>query len=103
VARGDKPDSGFIVEAVEQMIKLYARQAKYDTDTFAVKRLCECLTTGHLGHSFSFLYIQTVVGKHSMVLIPHSAWGSRIPLPRKDVNPEYGRTVTATRAALLKR
>jgi hypothetical protein len=39
---------------------------------------------------------------------------SRIPLPRKDVNPEYGRTVmdlgltdavalTATRAALLKR
>jgi hypothetical protein len=49
-----------------------------------------------------------------MVLIPHSAWGSRIPLPRKDVNPEYDRTVMergltdevaliATRAALLKR
>jgi hypothetical protein len=58
MARGDKPNSGFIVEAIEQVIKLYARQAKYDADAFAVKRLCECLTTGHLRHIFSFLYTQ---------------------------------------------
>src|SRR5206468_6917907 len=52
MAGGDKSDAGFIVEAIQQVIELHARQAKYDAYTFAVERLCECLTTGHLRHIF---------------------------------------------------
>ena len=60
MARGDKTDAGFIVEAIQQVIQLHARQAKYDAYAFAVERLCECLTTGHLRHSFSLsLYEET--------------------------------------------
>src|SRR5262249_49202615 len=53
MARGDKTDAGFIVEGIQQVIQLHARQAKYDAYTFAVERLGECLTTSHLRHSFS--------------------------------------------------
>jgi len=53
MAGGDKTDAWFIVEAIQQVIQLHARQAKYDTYAFAVERLGECLTTGHLRHSFS--------------------------------------------------
>jgi hypothetical protein len=53
MASGDKTDVWLIVEAIQQVIQLYTRQAKYDAYTFAVERLCKCLTTGHLRHIFS--------------------------------------------------
>src|SRR5512134_4037973 len=93
MTRGDKTNLWFIVEAVQQVIQLYARQTKYHPHAFAAQRLGERLTTGHFRHIFSSLSRSngTAGVRHRRTRSVTSFPARSIPCPPRGVNPRHAR------------
>ena len=62
VPGGDEPDAWLVIESVHCMIKLHSGQSEHHPHALAVERFHQCLSAGHLSHSFILFLNEFTLG-----------------------------------------